>query len=445
MSKIVNREIKSKMEKILRTMEKFIPRKIFRFFQPFYHQTLAFLAACFFRFPSKKIRVVAVTGTKGKSTVVELLNSVFEESGEKTALLSTIRFKIAENSQPNKHKMTVPGRFFVQKFLREVVDAGCDIVILEMTSEGVKQYRHKFIALDALVVTNLAPEHIESHGSYENYVAAKVEIAKALEKSPKTNKILAVNGDDKEAEKFLGVFSGKKVVYSKRETENAKISENGISFEMRGCKITSKLPGEFNFYNILAAVSLAEAMGISSEKIKAGIEKLESVRGRAEEIENSLGIKILVDYAHTPDSLEKLYKTYENRRKICVLGNTGGGRDKWKRPVMGGIAEKYCDEIILTNEDPYNEKPLQIIKEMADGMNIKTPKMVLDRREAIRTALTAARKESPADNVNTKKPVVLITGKGTDPYIMGKNGSKIVWDDATVVREELEKLFEVVS
>ncbi|MEK7207935.1 MAG: Mur ligase family protein [Patescibacteria group bacterium] len=426
-----------------------------------YHYLLALLGAVIFGFPSRKLNVIAVTGTKGKSSVVELVSALLEEAGFATTLANTIRFKIRGDSRPNLYKMTMPGRFFLQHFLRRAVHAGCTHAVIETTSEGARQFRHKFIALDALIFTNLAPEHIESHGSYENYAAAKVSLAKALEKSRKKNRVLVVNGDDREAQRFLDAFSGTKVVYAKRDAKNPIISSEGVAFNWSGARISSKLPGEFNLYNILAAISYARAAGVPVEKIKAGIEKVRSLRGRAEEItledaprteheprtdlgseersvlgqtpvlgQTRLDFKVVVDYAHTPDSLEKLYQTYSGKYRICVLGNTGGGRDKWKRPVMAGIAETYCDEIILTNEDPYDEDPEQIIREMAAGMKHKQPTLILNRRAAIRAALEKA----------SRGDVVLITGKGTDPFIMGPHGSKEPWDDATVAREELKTL-----
>ena len=414
-----------------------------------YHYALALFGAVIFGFPSRKLNVIAVTGTKGKSSVVELVSAILDEVEFKTAHASTIHFKIADKKERNLHKMTMPGRFFLQHFLRRAVNAGCTHAVIEMTSEGARQFRHKFIALDALIFTNLAPEHIESHGSYENYVAAKVSLARTLEKSWKKNRLLIVNGDDKEAEKFLSVFSGTKIVYSRKDAGNPGISSEDVSFDWNGTRINSPLPGEFNLYNILAAATYAKAAGISAGKIKAGIERVKSIRGRAEKItlegltrsdlsgdsRSDLGqtcpdFTVIVDYAHTPDSLEKLYQTYSGKYRVCVLGNTGGGRDKWKRPVMAGIAEKYCDEIILTNEDPYDENPEQIIREMAAGMQHKQPTIILDRRGAIRAALAHA----------SRGDAVLITGKGTDPFIMGPRGSREPWDDATVAREELEKL-----
>ncbi len=161
------------MEKILKIVKKLIPRKIFTKFQPTYHYLITFVGAVIYRFPSKKIHVVGVTGTKGKSSTAEFANAILEEAGFKTALSNTIRFKIGNETKPNMYKMSMPGRFFMQKFLRDAVNAGCTHAVIEVTSEGAKQFRNKFIDLDALIFTNIAPEHIESHGSFENYVKSK--------------------------------------------------------------------------------------------------------------------------------------------------------------------------------------------------------------------------------------------------------------------------------
>jgi UDP-N-acetylmuramoyl-L-alanyl-D-glutamate--2,6-diaminopimelate ligase len=418
------------MDKILRKIEKVIPKKLFKMGQPVYHYSLALFGAIIYRFPSRKIKVVAVTGTKGKTSTVEFVNTILEEAGFITALAGTLRFKIRDQSKPNMYKMTVPGRFFLQKFLRQAVNAHCDYVVLEMSSEAAKQYRHKFIDLDALIFTNLAPEHIESHGGYDKYLEAKLSIAEALEKSPKKNKIIVANIDDKEGHKFLKINVEKKAPYSLKDGEPIVCHDDGVKFVCENVPIESKLPGEFNVYNMLAAISYARALGISMETIKIGLEKLTEIKGRAQKIRNNFGIDVLVDYAHTPDSLKALYKTFPNKKKICVLGNCGGGRDKWKRKEMAQIAEKYCDEIILTDEDPYEDDPLEIIESMAKEIKTKKPQIIVSRREAIAQAVKIAPKGS----------VVLITGKGTDPYIMRAGGQKEPWSDAKVAEEELAKL-----
>jgi len=408
-----------------------LPKRVFSFFQPLYHYSIAILGAILYHFPSKKLVVIGVTGTKGKSSVVELINSILEKAGYTTALLSTIRFKVGDESKKNMLKMTMPGLFFIQKFLRDAVNKKCTHVILEMTSEGVEQFRHKYIDLDALIFTNITPEHIESHGSFEKYLEAKLQLRDALENSSKNNVAMIANVDDEHGKDFLNVSSTKKQVqkipFSLDDIFYTQ-STHGLNLSYKHINIQSKLEGEFNVMNILATIKLAEYLNIRSEDIKGGIENVSHIKGRVEHVDAGQSFDVIVDYAHTPDSLLKLYKTFEHTKKICVLGNTGGGRDTWKRPEMGRIAEEYCNMVILTNEDPYDEDPQKIVDDMAADMKQK-PKIIIDRREAMHEAFKQAR--------NMPNSMVIISGKGTDPYIMEAGGKKIPWDDVTVAQEEL--------
>lgn len=466
------------LEKILSLGRKIIPKKIFRAAQPIYHFCLAFLGAIVYRFPGKKIAVIGVTGTKGKSSTTEIVNAILEEAGAKTALANTIRYKIGEKEWPNMFKMTMRGRFFTQKFLRQALNAGCTHAVIEVSSEGVPQYRHKFLFLDALIFTNLAPEHIESHGSYENYVRAKVKIAKELEAPAKKamrkvwpsrlenseetprldagrgglfeepflpEPVLIVNADDSEAEKFLALNVKNKITYSLKDAVGVKANEKGSSFQSGKLVVHSQLPGIFNVYNMLGAITYARFAGIKDETIKKALEKIDFIRGRMEKITTMEkdGFDVVVDYAHTPESLKAVYESYGKpggARLICVLGNTGGGRDTWKRKVMGGIADDYCEEIILANEDPYDEDPRKIVEEMKKGIVKKPVEIIMDRREAIGFAIKKAAALRQAQGARNENIALLITGKGTDPYIMEAGGKKTPWDDATVARDELQKL-----
>ena len=427
---------------VLKLLKKIIPKFIFNFFQPVYHYGLAFLGALIYRFPSRKLIVIGITGTKGKTTTTELVNSILESAGYKTALQSTLRFKIGEKEKRNLFKMSMPGRFFMQNFLQDAAKAGCTHAILEMTSEGAKQFRHKFIYPDALIFTNLAPEHIESHGSYQNYLRAKLNIARELEN--KKERVMVVNADDKEGKKFLALNIKNKIPYSLRDAISIKADENGSSFQIDKMIVHSKLPGIFNVSNMLGAIAYAKFAGIPDNIIKKGIEKINFVRGRMEKIDCGQKFDVVVDYAHTPESLRAVYETYGLRSSpqakkhhlICVLGNTGGGRDKWKREEMGKIADEYCDQIILTNEDPYDEDPAKIVEDVKKGIKNKPCEIIMDRRQAINKSIRLA---SLAQD--DKQTAVLITGKGTDPYIMEANGKKTPWDDAAVAREELNKIF----
>ena len=403
------------MEKLLNLGRKIIPRPVFEFFQPVYHLALAYLAALVYGFPSQKLKVIGVTGTKGKSSTVYFLSRIFEGAGYKTAAISTIQFKVAEKEWPNSLKMTMPGRFAIQSFLAKAVKAGCQFAVLEVSSQGVLQYRHRFINFDSAVFTKLAPEHIEAHGSFENYKKYKLKFFEYV----KNNHV--INKDDKYFQEFYNIPAKNKITYSAGDYKDIKL----------------KLWGDFNVANAAAAIKTAEIYGIKPDLAVKILENIESLPGRMELIEEGQNFKVIVDYAHTPDSMEAVYgslkpKLEENSRLICVFGATGGGRDKWKRPEYGKIAERYCDEIILTNEDPYDENPEEIVEEISSGFSqIRNYFKIIDRREAIKKGINLAKEGD----------IVIITGKGSESTMMVANGKKIPFDDRAVARETLKKLY----
>ena len=427
------------MNSILYWIKRCIPTAILQKIRPSYHYFLARLGSIIYKHPSKYITVIAVTGTKGKSTVTELITAILEADGKKVASLSTIQFKVGDTVKRNLFKMTLPGRFFVQKFLREAVDTSCTHAVIEMTSEGARQFRHRFIEIDALVFTNLTPEHIESHGSFEKYKQAKLSIVQQLEISAKQPRYIVANTDDQHGSAFLNFKVEEKLPYQLSQLKLYTLHKDGIGLIFRDGneEITIRVPlvGLFNVYNTLAAITLTRALGVTLQTIEQALRTLPPIKGRVEHFYSKKGaqkqITAIVDYAHTPDSLEQFYKAFKDVPKVCILGNTGGGRDTWKRPEMASIAEHYCDFVILTNEDPYDENPRKIVDEMAKGITDHSKlDIIMDRRMAIASALERAPHES----------YVLISGKGTDPYIMGPNNSKQVWSDAEVVQEELAKM-----
>ncbi len=420
------------MDTVRETIKKLIPRRLFKLIQPYYHLLLAYWGDVKYHHPSKEIIVIGVTGTKGKSSTTELLTYILRAGGLKVASLSTIQFSIDNNTERNLFKMTMPGRFFVQKFLRQAVEAGCTHAVVEMTSEGAKQFRHKYIDIDALIFTNLSPEHIESHGSFEKYKAAKLELAKAVFNSPKRPRFLVANIDNEYGKDFLDFKVENILPYSLKDLSLYTLQKDSVSLVYGDTTIRVPLVGLFNVYNTLAAITLARALGVPLPTIQNSLRDLPPLKGRVEHFETpknaSKHVTAVVDYAHTPDSLTQLYEAFPNKYKVCILGNTGGGRDTWKRPEMGAIAEKYCDEIILTNEDPYDEDPNKIVADMRRGMSEGAPvEIIMDRKEAITKAIASAPNDS----------YVIISGKGTDPYIMGPQGTKQVWSDAEVVKEIL--------
>lgn len=398
------------------TIKKLIKKLTPKFFLKFYYFCWPLLGAVVFGFPgqSENTKIIGVTGTSGKSTTTDFITRILEEAGNKVASISTIRFKVADEEWENEYKMSMPGRFVIQKFLKQAKDAGCNYVVLEVTSEGIRQLRHKFINFDTAVFTNLTPEHIESHGGFENYKNEKLKLFKA------TKNIHIINIDDENAKYFLDIPGNKKITFGFKDTEDINLKLN--------------LPGEFNIYNALAAIKVAQVYDISLEICKKALEKAKGISGRMEIVSES-PVKVIVDYAHTPAQLEAVYRTFnlsaslEESKLVCVLGSCGGGRDKWKRSVLGEIAKKYCKEIIITNEDPYDENPMEIINQVAEHAGPKTKK-ILDRREAIKIAIKTAKQGE----------VVIITGKGSEPWMCLDNGKKIPWDDRQIAKDALQEL-----
>ncbi|MEK7659236.1 MAG: UDP-N-acetylmuramoyl-L-alanyl-D-glutamate--2,6-diaminopimelate ligase [Patescibacteria group bacterium] len=404
------------LEKTLSLGRSVIPRPVFDFFQPWYHGILALSGAVIFSWPSRKIKVIGVTGTKGKSTTVFLIARFLEEAGYKTAAIGSLGYKIGDREWPNNLKMTMPGRWKIQKFLAQAVKENCRFAVLEVTSEGIKQKRHLGLKFDAAVFTNLEKEHIESHGSFEKYYLAKQELFK------RTKKNHVLNADSP----YVDLFSKFK-------------AENKVFYGLKDYNFESSLQGDFNKYNILAAAETVKNYGVSPEIIQKSLDKIKTIPGRMEFIETGRDFKVVVDYAHTPGSLEAVYQTlkeslkFKSSKLICVLGAAGGGRDRWKRPIFGRLAENYCDRIILADEDPYDENPEEIIKEIKSGITnyeLGSFYKILDRKKAIEKAIALA----------DKNDIIVITGKGSENSMAVAGGKKIPWSDKDVVLNLLKEL-----
>jgi len=425
-----------------------------KFLVGFYHYLTAFLGAVIYGFPSRKMTIIGVTGTKGKSTTVILAGKILEEAGFKVGWISSATIKVGQKEWLNPYHMTMPGRFVLQKLMRQMVNQRCQYCLVEVTSEGIAQYRHKFINFKTAVFTNLRPEHIEAHGSFEKYREAKGKLFKAVKN------IHIVNLDDNNAEYFLRFPAKKKIGYGFKiskfqisNTNDQKIfaknfyeTPSGANFQIQNIDFSLKLVGGFNAYNALAAICVGLSEGVLLEISKKALEKINGLPGRMEVIIEK-PFKVIVDLAHTPDSYEEVFnvvKKMPHNKIISIFGSAGGGRDKWKRPVLGKIAAKYSDFIILTNEDPYDENPLKIIEEIESGFS-QIPNFIpqnagpkyekiLDRREAIRKGLEMAKEGD----------IVLALGKGAEQkMVIGAN--KIPWDDREVVKEELKDKLNSVA
>lgn len=413
---LFNLYVKLEAMNIKEKIKKLIPV----FLLDFYYYLWALSGALVFRFPSKKMIVIGVTGTSGKSTTVDFITRILEESGSKVVSNSSIRFKVGGKEWPNNLKMGMPGRFFMQKLLRRGVRSNCNYAVLEVTSEGIKQYRHKFINFNTVVFTNLTPEHIESHGGFENYRNEKLKLFR------QNANLHIINADNQNATYFLETPAKKIMTFGFNGGDLKAENINGTSFTVNGMQFNLKLLGNFNVYNALAAISVGLSEGISLEICKKALEKVLGIPGRMEIVARE-SFLVVVDYAHTPEQLEQAYKSLSGKNLVCVLGSCGGGRDKWKRPVLGKIAKRYCREIIVTNEDPYDEDPLEIMEQVASEITGREYHIIVDRREAIKNSIKSAK---PGD-------AVIITGKGSELSMCVKNGKKIPWDDRQVVRETL--------
>lgn len=425
----------------------------------FYHLLLAKLGAFLYGYPSEKLIVIGVTGTSGKSTTVFILHDLLAKSGLKVGSLSTIAFRIGSELKLNDRKMTMLGRFQTQRFLRRMVRVGCTHAIIETTSEGVEQYRHRGIHYDLLLFTNLYPEHIEAHGSFLNYKNAKLKLFDYLEKSSQKvidgvviPRCIIANSNNEHASDFLNFQVEKKYAYQDKSKEKlAGLETINIdwasdadpqSFSLEGEAFRSPFLGKHNAENLIGAVVVGRALGLSFVSMSQLAHELPPVPGRLEFITLGQPWEVVVDYAFEPKAMASIYTTLHSlgapKRYIQVLGATGGGRDKSRRSTLGKMAGEFADIVIITNEDPYDEDPREIMEQVKKGALEAGKKegenlfIVEDRRSAIREAMTRAKTGD----------CVLITGKGCEQAIVGARGKKISWDDRLVSREETQKILE---
>ncbi|MFA5109155.1 MAG: UDP-N-acetylmuramyl-tripeptide synthetase [Patescibacteria group bacterium] len=468
---------------MLEIIKKLIPRKIFKFLSPLYHFVFSGLAALWYRFPSRKLIVIGVTGTAGKTSTVYLIAKTLEAAGYKTGFTSTAVFNGGAGECLNDKKMTMPGRFFIQRFLRQMVKNRCCYAVIETSSEGIKQFRHRFINYDTLVFTGLYPEHIEAHGSFAKYRETKGKLFAHLKRGrvkyinearqviePRSQlkkldlqrvlKTLVINGDDDNAEYFGNFWSEAKIVYSfnpaatndfflKKLNSEYPVKDftvvkgtmieadtAGTTFLADGEKIHLKLLGSFNSQNALAAYAVGFNQNLPVVRIKSGLEEINNLTGKMELIDCGQNFTVIIDYSFEPRALEKLYSTvklFPYNKIIHLLGSAGGGRDKARRPLLGKLAAEQADFIIITNEDPYDEDPAAIINQVSAGAEMfgaqlnKNLFKILDRREAIKKALMLAEEGD----------LVLFTGKGAEQSICLEKGRKLPWDEREVVKEAI--------
>jgi UDP-N-acetylmuramoyl-L-alanyl-D-glutamate--2,6-diaminopimelate ligase len=405
---------------------------------------MAVLAALYYRFPANKMMVVAITGSKGKTTTCNMLHKIFTEAGLKTGMLTTVNFKIGEFEEANLQKQSTLSPFLLQRKIREMASARCKVLVLEVTSHSIIQSRIWGINIDTAVFTNLENEHLDYHGTFDDYMQTKGRLFSVLNTSarkPDLQKCSVVNMDDPTGSYFSAFPADQVFEYGIQKgtyvARNLVSEPGGTKFLLKipngEAQLLLKIPGRINVYNALAAATAATAMHVPLNIIKSALEKMQPIQGRLEVIDEGQPFTVVVDYAHTEKSLEALLGLFRELTKgklILVFGATGD-RDRIKRPKMGEIAHRFADTIILTNDDPYTESPEGIAAEVRAGIPRTEGNgfwQILDRREAIRLALSLA---GPGDSV-------LLAGKGAEEFqVVGHQ--KIPHDDRVVARECLAR------
>lgn len=419
-----------------------------------FHWKIAWLANIFYGFPSKKLIVIGVTGTKGKSSTCKFIASILEKANFKVGLLSTIEIKINRERILNNKKMTMLGRGQIQKFLKKMVDAGCEYAVIETSSEGIMQFRHLGINYDIVVFTNLGEEHSERHGGFENLKKDKGKIFANLKKGPnkiingkKIDKVIIVNSDDINSDYFYNFNADKKIKYgitnNKADFVGKILSSNekGSVIEIEGKEYPISIAGLFNAHNALSAFSVARSQSVGDTAIREGISSVQNIEGRMEKIICSQPFQVIVDYAHEPMSIRGLFESLKkfsnfHGKLIGVIGSDGGGRDKKKRHKIGSISAEYCDYVIVTDVNCYDEDSNSIAQAVAGGareggkIDEVSLFVEIDRFKAIEKAFLMAKAGD----------IVVITAKGSEPFIAVAKGKKISWDDRMIAKKILEKI-----
>lgn len=416
------------------------------------HKTEASIHAARFGWPAKKLVIIGVTGTNGKTSVCHYITQLLEESGKKVGMLTTVAVSINGQRELNKTKMTTLNSADLQSYLKKMVDAGCTHAVVETTSHALEQNRVHGLYYDTVVFTNLTHEHLDYHKTMEAYGAAK---AKLFQNRPR---VMVVNGEDNFSQELLKYPAGRKYTFGINDqaqirttfdvaAKHLKSSDKGTTFDLTTplgeSEITTPLIGRFTISNIVASVAVAMEHGVTLSDIKQSLAHLKPVEGRLEPVECGQPFQIIVDFAHTPDALQQVYSSLRpmvKGRLIAVLGSMGD-RDKTKRPILGALASRFADFVIVTNEDPATEDPQKIIDEVASGIPRGRPNSakvkneegewwwkINDRRDGIAKALGLAKAGD----------MVVITGKGGE-HVMLVGDKLIPWNDVNVVKEILSK------
>jgi UDP-N-acetylmuramoyl-L-alanyl-D-glutamate--2,6-diaminopimelate ligase len=422
-----------------------VPPDIVKVVVPDSRQALPDLAAAFFGYPSRRLRVVGVTGTNGKTTTTFMSEAIFRAAGHKTGLIGTVENHVGDEVLPVER--TTPESLDVEELFYRMTKVGVTHAVMEVSSHALELGRVKNIEFDIAVFTNLTQDHLDFHQTLDNYRRAKARLFEQLDRlgAKAGSRTAVINADDPSGEAMRRATSQRILTYGVREeadirAEDVDIKAQGVAFTLRTPigteRVRLRFTGLFSVYNALAACGVGLAEGISLATIKAALEGLPGVPGRFELIQEGQDFAVIVDYAHTPDGLENILRTAKEfaRGRIILVFGCGGDRDRTKRPIMGHLAVRYADRVFITSDNPRSEDPLAIMQDIEAGARAEegsSGKYILipDRREAIREALAEAR----ADDV------VLIAGKGHETYqIIGDR--TLPFDDRQVAREFLREM-----
>jgi len=447
----------------MRTLvKKLIPQNLFSNIEPYGHLAEAVTLSVLHGFPAHGLKVIGVTGTNGKTSTSFLIHRMLHEAGFKVGLMTTVAYGAGMDIKPQVAHMTTASVPVLHKRIKELKKQGIEWLVLETTSHALAQHRVWGVPYSVAVMTNITHEHLDYHKTFERYVAAKRMMFEMTDKNRKGLRVGIVNADDQNAETFASAVANP-MLYGIENGDiratNVKLSADGVEYEAnvegKAYHIRCNAPGSFNVYNSLAAVCVGHALGLTEEQVEKGIAALEGIEGRMTRIDEGQDFSVIVDYAHTPDSFEKLFKDLKPivKGKLIVLFGSAGRRDEAKRAVQGRLAGKYADEVIVTEEDDRDMDGQEIMEQIASGATEadKTRDtdlfLIHDRPDAIQFAVDRAKTGD----------TVLLLGKGHEKDIL-RNGPRaaelrhlqqddnnpervtpIHWDEIAAAREALQK------
>ena len=424
-------------------VKKVIPKKVFEAIEPVGHKAEAMLVSTKYGFPAKDLRVIGVTGTNGKTTTCFMIHKMLVEAGYKVGLMTTVAYGVGDKITPQVAHMTSVSAPLLQKRLKAFKEQGAEWVVLETTSHALAQYRVWGVPYEIAVMTNITHEHLDYHKTFERYRDAKKRMFTLANKNKRGFGI--VNADDPSAKAFLGAVSqhvSYGVTHGDLRAEKVQLLPDGSRYRAvigkESYAIACHIPGEFNVYNSLAAVAVGRQLGLSKVQIEQGIDALTSVEGRMNVVDEGQDFSVVVDFAHTPDSFGRLLGDLRKstKGKLVAVFGSAGRRDESKRAIQGEIAGKYCDEVVLTEEDDRDIDGNEILEQIASGarrsgkVDDKNLFKILDRTEAIRFGVS---------RVATKDDVVILLGKGHEKTIERADGEHL-WNEIETAQKALKDL-----